>query len=172
MQLRLLLISLLFLAVAPGSWAVDVATEREIELIDGGRVVLRVDGTTDHHDAAGRPVAMTDGVVMTARDGTRILMKAASLWREIVEQATVNFALASALPLRRDPATPRVVELGDGGRITLRADGSMIHTDGAGNQVRMAEGDVMVATDGTKIMMSNGTLWSSALNHDKSLAGR
>jgi len=166
MRVRTSLIALLLIFVAPGSWAADAAKERGIELIDGSRVVLRADGSMGHYDAAGIPVAMTEGVVMTARDGTRIMMKGTSLWREIVEQATVNFALGSAFPLRRDAANQRVVELMDGGRITLRADGTMVHNDAAGNHVRMAEGDVMTAIDGTRILMNKGALWSPGVNRD------
>lgn len=171
MRVRNSLITLAFIVAAPAGWALDAAKERVIELNDGSRVVLRADGSLGHYDAGGVPVAMTEGNVMTARDGTRIMMKGASLWREIVEQATVNFALASAFPLPRDGANQLVVELLGGGRITLRADGTMIHNDAAGNQVRMAEGDVMTAIDGTRILMNNGTLWSPGSHRDAPRSG-
>jgi len=159
MRLRALLPAL-FLAIAvPAAWALDARTQRVIELKDGGRVVLRVDGAMSHYDATGIPVAMAEGTVMTAWDGSRIMMKGASLWREIIERATVSFALASTVPLRQDTDMRRVIELEGGGRIELQVDGTMIHFDAAGKRVRMVDGDAMTAADGTRILMNNGTLW-------------
>jgi len=154
----LLIFALVVSGMAGG--AQDGANERVIELTGGGRVVVHADGTMGHYDAAGGPIAMPEGTVMTAKDGGRIMMKAEALWREIVLQATVNYGLASTLPEGGDRASQRFVELRDGGRITLLGDGTMVHYDATGKRVRMAEGAVMIAKDGTRILMNNGTLWS------------
>lgn len=152
----------LLLAVAP-SWAQDAAKERVIELKDGGRVILRADSTMGHYSAAGGPMAMTEGEVMIAKDGTRIMMKSGSLWLQIVEQAVeqaaLNFALGSTLPWHKDAANEPWIELADGGRIKLRGDGTMVHFNTAGDGIRMTEGEVMIAKDGTPILMNKGTLW-------------
>ena len=171
MRLRALL-PVLYLAIAvPATWALDAPTQHVIELKDGGRVVLRADGTMSHYDASGVPVAMAEGTIMTVGDGTRIMMKGESLWREIIERASVSFALASVLPSRGKPEERRVIDLKGGGRIELKVDGTMIHYDAAGNRVRMADGDAMTAIDGTRILMNNGTLWSPAVNRDATRPG-
>ncbi|MEP7181259.1 MAG: CopK family periplasmic copper-binding protein [Betaproteobacteria bacterium] len=163
---------LIFVIAATASGAQDAAKERVIELNDGGRVVLRADGTMGHYDTAGSPIVMTEGVVMTASDGTRILMKGQALWREIVEQVALNLGLASTFPLRRDGADERVIDLLDGGRITQRSDRAMAHYDAAGNHVQMADGEVMTAKDGTRILMTNGALWSTPLNRGETRSGQ
>ncbi len=160
MRLRALLPALYLAIAVPATWALAAPAQRVIALKDGGRVVLNVDGTMSHYDQAGVPVAMPEGSVMTAKDGTRVMMTGASLWREIIERATVSFALASALPLGRDAAERRLIKLKGGGRIELQPDGTMVHYDAAGSRVRMADGDVMTTVDGTRILMNNGTLWS------------
>jgi len=171
MRLRTLL-SALFLAIAlPVTWAADAPTKRVIELKDGGQVVVRADGTMSHYDASGLPVAMPEGSLMTTRDGTRVMMKGVSLWREIIERATVSFALASASPLRLGKEERRVIDLKGGGRIELQVDGTMIHYDDAGNRVRMVDGDAMTTVDGTRILMNSGTLWSPGVNGDATRSG-
>jgi hypothetical protein len=37
----------------------------------------------------------------------------------------------------------------------------MTHYGAAGARVRMKDGDVMTAKDGTRILMNNGSLWSA-----------
>ena len=81
MRLRTLLAALYLAIAVPATWAVDAPTKRVIELKDGGQVVLRADGTMSHYDASGIPVAMPEGIVMTTKNGTRIMMKDASLWQ-------------------------------------------------------------------------------------------
>lgn len=161
MRARLTSLALVLTFAAAASWAQDAAKERVIDLADGGRVVERADGTMGHYDAAGNPVPMPEGNVMIATDGTRIMMKAEALWRQIVGQAALNFALASQPPwIQRTPAE-RSIELLDGGRIALKADGTMTHYGANGARVRMKDGDVMTAKDGTQILMNNGSLWSA-----------
>jgi len=172
MGLRPLLFALYLAIAVPATWAADAPTTRVIELKDGGQVVLRADGTMSHYDAAGLPVAMPEGSMMTARDGKRVMMKDASLWREIVDRAAVSFALAWTLPVRPDKEERRAIDLKGGGRIELQVDGTTIHYDASGNRVRMADGDVMTAADGTRILMKNGTLWSPGTNGDATRSGQ
>ena len=160
MRARNALLSFVLAFAVAASSAQDATHERVIDLAGGGRVVVRVDGTMGHYDVAGNPVPMREGEVMVAADGTRIMMKAEALWRQIVEQATLNFARAVTPPWTQRTPDERSIELKDGGRIALRADGTMAHYDAAGARVRMDDGDVMTANDGTKILMNNGALWS------------
>ena len=164
MRLRTLLAAL-FLAIAvPATWAADAPTKRVIELKDGGQVVLRADGTMSHYDASGVLVAMPEGSVMITKDGTRIMMKDASLWQETIELAAANYGLASTLPWRGDKEGRRVINLKGGGRVEVQVDGTTVHYDAAGNRVHMADGDAMTAVDGTVILMNDGTLWSPGVN--------
>ena len=159
MRARTLLLSLISIFAVAASAAGD-PTERVIDLAGGGRVVVRADGTMDQYDSAGNSVSMPEGEVMVATDGTRIMMKARALWRQIVDQATLNFALAAVPPWDQRSPAERSIELKDGGWIALRAEGTMAHYDAAGNRVRMDDGDVMIAKDGSRILMNNGTLWT------------
>ena len=52
-----------------------------------------------------------------------------------------------------------VVELKDGGKITLDSDGKTYHVDAAGKRVRMKDGVVMEAKDGTKYLHKNDAIW-------------
>ena len=146
------LVVVLAALAAPAS-AQGPAKAPEIALNDGGRVVVRADGAMEHFDAAGRKVAMSDGVEMVARDGTRILMKNAALWRQVLEAATTSYGLASTLPTQGAEGSGRGIELADGSRLAVRADGA---------SVRLKDGEVLVAKDGRRLLVSKGTLWSPA----------
>lgn len=134
----------------------------EIPLRDGGRLVVRADGAMDHYDAAGRRIVMSEGVEMIARDGTRILMKNASLWRQALEAAATSYGLASTLPGKAPAGGERTIELEDGGRVVLRADGPVARYRADGTSVRPKDGDVLQAKDGTRLLVSKGTVWSPA----------
>lgn len=168
---RTILLTLVFICAVGPIWAQDTAKERVIDLKDGGRLVLRADGAMGHYDAAGRPAIMKEGDVMVAKDGTRILMKGDTLWRQIIEQSAISYALAYTLPWYKDARNNPVIDLVDGGRIAVRSDGTMAHYDAAGNAVRMKDSDVMIAKDGTRILMNNGTLWSPGIQHDAPRSG-
>jgi hypothetical protein len=45
----------------------------------------------------------------------------------------------------------QVIELKDGGKVTVQKDGTMVHMDAAGNR--------MVMKDGSKLMMKNNAIW-------------
>lgn len=53
----------------------------------------------------------------------------------------------------------RVVELKDGGEITIDAKGQTYHVDAKGKRVRMKDGVVMEAKDGTKYLHKNDVIW-------------
>ncbi len=172
--MRLLAIFLLLfqlLVAASNGWA-QGGKDRVIEMKGGERVVLRADGTMSHYDGAGIPVVMTEGVVMVAKDGSRIMMKSQALWREILELGATSYARANTIPIAGSVANQRSIELKDGGRIVLSGDGKMVHYDAAGNRQRMADGEVMIAKDGSRILMSNGSLWSPEKNRDAAKAAR
>jgi hypothetical protein len=152
---------LLTFVVAASALPSLAAEERTIALRDGGRVVLRADGSMGHYNASGAPVAMREGEVMVAADGSRVLMKDDALWRQIVDYAASGVALASRFPALRGDAGERWIDLADGGRVLLRNDGSTVHVDSAGTGVAMADGEIMIAKDGTAIMMKGGTAWGA-----------
>jgi hypothetical protein len=62
-------------------------------------------------------------------------------------------------------AEPQTIELKDGGKIVIEEKGTMIHTDAAGNRVKMKDGKVMVAKDGSKVMMKNNAIWKTIAEH-------
>lgn len=53
------------------------------------------------------------------------------------------------------------IELKDGGKVTVKQDGTMVHIDAAGNRVKMRDKVVMEAKDGTKLVMRNDALWKT-----------
>lgn len=55
----------------------------------------------------------------------------------------------------------QVIDLKDGGKVTVQKDGSMVHIDAAGNRVKMRNGLTMEAKDGTKYVMKNNALWKT-----------
>lgn len=60
-----------------------------IELADGGRITIDKDGKTYHLEANGKRSRMKDGVVMTAKDGTKYLHKNDIMWKPITEKGTL-----------------------------------------------------------------------------------
>ncbi len=160
------IIGLAMLAVTMFNAVDGVAGDRSIDLSGGGRVVLRADGTMVHFNAAGNPVAMREDEIMVTKDGSRIVMKNRTLWREVLELTAQAVGAASVIPFVRIDAGERVVDLADGGRITVRGDGTMLHYGPRGNRVDMADGQMMVAKDGTRVLMKNGNLWSATPSRD------
>ena len=55
----------------------------------------------------------------------------------------------------------QVIDLKDGGKVTVQKDGSMVHIDAAGNRVKMRDGVTMEAKDGTKYVMKNNAIWKT-----------
>ena len=62
-------------------------------------------------------------------------------------------------------AEPQTFELKDGGKIVVEAKGTMIHMDAAGKRVKMRDGKVMTAKDGSKLMMKNNAIWKTITDH-------
>lgn len=62
-------------------------------------------------------------------------------------------------------AEPQTIELKDGGKIVVEAKGTMVHIDAAGNRVKMKDGKVMTAKDGSKLMMKNDAIWKTITEH-------
>ncbi len=60
---------------------------------------------------------------------------------------------------------PTTIDLKDGGRVWVQKDGTMVHIDAAGNRVRMKDGQVMEAKDGSRIMMKNNAIWKQITEH-------
>ena len=168
---RLVLLASLLVVATVGS-AQSGGKDRVVELKDGGRVVLRVDGTMDHYDAAGLRIAMPEGTEMIAKGGNRLMMKEGALWREIIELAAGAYARASANPFDRGGTSERLIELNDGSRIVVSSDGTMQHYEASGSRLRMADGVTMTAKDGTRIMMNNGRLWGPDSNGDAPPSGK
>lgn len=52
-----------------------------------------------------------------------------------------------------------VIELADGGKITIDKDGRTYHLEANGKRSRMKDGVVMVAKDGTKYLHKNDIMW-------------
>lgn len=82
------IIAAVALALSVGAWA--QSAEQTFELKDGGKVIVQKDGTMAHYDAAGNRVRMRDGFTMTAKDGSRLMMKNNAIWRQLTEHGTLK----------------------------------------------------------------------------------
>lgn len=72
------------------SLSVFAAEEQTIQLKDGGKVMVKKDGTMVHIDAAGNRVKMRNNVIMEAKDGSQLMMKNDAIWKTITEKGTLN----------------------------------------------------------------------------------
>lgn len=61
------------------------------------------------------------------------------------------------------PSSPgdQTILLKDGGTLILHSDGTSYHADAKGRRVKMKDGVVMEAKDGTKYMMKNDAVWKT-----------
>ena len=84
--------------------------------------------------------------------------------RRTIIPAILLAVSAAAFGQAGQPA-PGTIELKNGGRVTVQKDGTMVHLDAAGNRVRMRDGQVMEAKDGSKIMMKNNAIWKQITEH-------
>jgi hypothetical protein len=75
---------------------------------------------------------------------------------------TVMFLALSAAGYAADEQT---IELKDGGRVVVQKDGTMAHIDAAGNRLKMRDGVVMEAKDGSQVMMKNNAIWKTITEH-------
>ena len=62
-------------------------------------------------------------------------------------------------------AEPQTIELKDGGKIMIEKQGTMVHMDAAGNRVKMKDGKMMEAKDGSMLMMKNNAIWKTITEH-------
>ena len=69
-------------------------------------------------------------------------------------------------------ADGQAIELKDGGRIVVDKSGTMVHMDAAGKRVKMKDGKVMMAKDGSKLMMKNNAIWKTITEHGTLKPGR
>ena len=60
-----------------------------------------------------------------------------------------------------DQATEQTIAMKDGSQLLIQKSGTMIHNDAAGNRMKMVDGKIMEAKDGSKIMMKNNALWQT-----------
>lgn len=74
--------------------------------------------------------------------------------------------LASAMAFSEGgPGASQTIDLKDGGRVAIMKDGTMVHHDSAGKRVKMRDGRVMEAKDGSKLMMKNNAIWKQITEH-------
>ena len=149
-------------AVGCVAWGQAGARDEIVELQSGDKVIVRADGTMGHYDRVGVPIPMPEGVVMTAKDGTRLIMKHQSLWRSALEVAGHAYGRATTVPFAPKTGGRRVMELQDGGRVEVDATGDMVHYDSKGRRVPMKDDEVMKMKDGSRILMINGSAWQEA----------
>lgn len=64
-----------------------------------------------------------------------------------------------------DQPVEQTIELKDGGKIIVEKRGTMIHLDAAGTRVRMKDGHMMQAKDGSMLMMKNNAIWKTITEH-------
>ena len=56
-------------------------------------------------------------------------------------------------------ANPQTIQLKDGSTILIEEKGTMAHIDAAGNRMKMRDGKIMEAEDGSTLMMKNDAIW-------------
>jgi hypothetical protein len=66
---------------------------------------------------------------------------------------------APAVSVAPTDSTAHAIPLKDGGTLILHKDGTMYHANAAGKRVKMRDGVVMEAKDGTRYMMKNDAVW-------------
>ena len=78
----------------------------------------------------------------------------------------LGFLACSTLAFAQAPKdAAQTFDLKDGGRIVVLKDGTMAHYDAAGGRVKMKDGRVMDAKDGSKLMMKNNAIWKTITEH-------
>ncbi len=83
----------------------------------------------------------------------------------VLLSAFAGGALAADPVAGQAAAAGQTIELKDGGKIIIEKGGTMVHLDAAGNRVRMKDGKVMQAKDGSKVMMKNNAIWKTITEH-------
>lgn len=86
------LLCILALALPLAAAAADNAADwpRKIELKDGTKIMIDVDGTMRHFDSKGRPMKMKPGTPMEAKDGTVYEMRNDALWQRLWLRGTLK----------------------------------------------------------------------------------
>ena len=79
--------------------------------------------------------------------------------RKLLMPMLLVFSLSAFAAEER--VSPQVIELKDGGKLTVQKDGTMVHIDAAGNRVKMKNGVKMEGKDGTQYVMKNDSLWKT-----------
>ena len=84
--------------------------------------------------------------------------------KSLLTASAIALLIASPLALATDPPKEKitvqgVVELKDGGTISIDEQGRTYHVDKAGKRVRMKDGVVMEGKDGTKYLHKNDAIW-------------
>lgn len=62
-------------------------------------------------------------------------------------------------------AEPQTIDLKDGGKIVIDKEGAIAHMDAAGKRVKMKDGKIMEAKDGSRLMMKNNAVWKTIAEH-------
>ena len=78
----------------------------------------------------------------------------------------LGFLACSTLAFAQAPKdAAQTFDLKDGGRVVIMKNGTMAHYDAAGTRVKMKDGRVMDAKDGSKFMMKNNAIWKTITEH-------
>lgn len=79
--------------------------------------------------------------------------------RKLLIPMLLAFSLSAFAAEER--VTAQTIELKDGGKVTVRKDGTMVHIDAAGSRVKMKNGVAMEGKDGTRYVMKNDAIWKT-----------
>ena len=71
----------------------------------------------------------------------------------------------AATDIQPPAGATQTFELKDGGEVFVMKDGTMAHYNATGKRVKMKDGQMMAAKDGSKLMMKNNAIWKQLSEH-------
>lgn len=156
------LIALLIAAPMVAAFANDGEIAKSVAMKDGTTLHVFKDGKMAMEDSFGRPSRMDPGVQMTTADGTVIAMvgdEVARLSRVLKAHYAGTLMRSRWEPAAVVKTTETRVALNDGSTLYVFQDGKMGVKDLYGKARTVPEGAVLVAQDGSKVVMGATDSW-------------
>lgn len=152
----------LLIAAPLAAFANDGEIATSTPMKDGTILHLFKDGKMAMEDTFGRPSRMDPGVKMTTANGTVITMvgdEVAKLSRVLKAHYAGTLIRSRWEPAADFKSNETVVALNDGSTLYVFQDGTMGVKDVYGKARTVSEGAVLVAKDGSKVVMGETDSW-------------